>query len=38
MAGMESTNAEMDLDRPNLEEYLPPDSIPGRDSPKNLHL
>jgi glycerol-3-phosphate O-acyltransferase 3/4 len=38
MAGIESTSAEMDLDGPNLEEYLPPDSIHGRDSPKNLHL
>nr|CAD1819176.1 unnamed protein product [Ananas comosus var. bracteatus] len=31
-----SSSAEMDLDRPNLEEYLPTDSI--QDSPKNLHL
>nr|CAD1819269.1 unnamed protein product [Ananas comosus var. bracteatus] len=31
-----SSIAEMDLDRPNLEEYLPTDSI--QDSPKNLHL
>ncbi|KAJ0983279.1 hypothetical protein J5N97_011534 [Dioscorea zingiberensis] len=36
MVGLRSLSSEMDLDRPNIEEYLTPDSI--QDSPKKLHL
>ncbi|OEL28785.1 Glycerol-3-phosphate acyltransferase 3 [Dichanthelium oligosanthes] len=32
-----SVAADMELDRPNLEDYLPPDSLP-QETPRNLHL
>ena len=32
-----SVAADMELDRPNLEDYLPPDSLP-QEAPRNLHL
>ncbi|URD84741.1 acyltransferase [Musa troglodytarum] len=36
MAGLATSSAEMDLDRPNIEEYLTGESI--REAPKKLHL
>ena len=32
-----SVAADMELDHPNLEDYLPPDSLP-QEAPRNLHL
>lgn len=32
-----SVAADMELDRPNLEDYLPSDSLP-QEAPQNLHL
>ncbi|CAL9207114.1 unnamed protein product [Musa hybrid cultivar] len=36
MAGLATSSAEMDLDRPNIDEYLTVESI--REAPKKLHL